>query len=222
MPSRLLYLWYDYVFHQSNCNLVCIKTRLFFAIREHSNSVLRKLTMKFKAQIMNEDDINRALVRISHEIIEKNHGTDKLCLIGIKTRGIPLAYRIAENIKKIDDKALDVGELDITLYRDDLTMIANNPILNGTKIPFSVEGKTVVLVDDVIFTGRTARAALDAVMAIGRPSKIQLAVLIDRGHSELPIKATYVGKNIPTSLSEVVSVHLTEHDGCTNVSLSEI
>lgn len=178
--------------------------------------------MKFKAQIMNEDDINRALVRISHEIIEKNHGTDKLCLIGIKTRGIPLAYRIAENIKKIDDKALDVGELDITLYRDDLTMIANNPILNGTKIPFSVEGKTVVLVDDVIFTGRTARAALDAVMAIGRPSKIQLAVLIDRGHSELPIKATYVGKNIPTSLSEVVSVHLTEHDGCTNVSLSEI
>ena len=171
---------------------------------------------------MNEQDINRALVRISHEIIEKNHGTDKLCLIGIKTRGIPLAYRIAENIKKIDDKAIEVGELDITLYRDDLTMIAKNPILNDTKIPFSVEGKTVVLVDDVIFTGRTARAALDAVMAAGRPSKIQLAVLIDRGHSELPIKATFVGKNIPTSLSEVVSVHLSEHDGCTNVSLSEL
>ena len=178
--------------------------------------------MKFKAQIMNEDDINRALVRISHEIIEKNHGTDKLCLIGIKTRGIPLAYRIAENIKKIDNKDIEVGELDITLYRDDLTMIAKNPILNDTKIPFSVEGKTVVLVDDVIFTGRTARAALDAVMATGRPSKIQLAVLIDRGHSELPIRATFVGKNIPTSLSEVVSVHLTEHDGQTNVSLSEL
>lgn len=178
--------------------------------------------MKFKAQIMNEEDINRALVRISHEIIEKNHGTDNLCLIGIKTRGIPLAYRIADNIKKIDNKDIEVGELDITLYRDDLTMIAKNPILNDTKIPFSVEGKTVVLVDDVIFTGRTARAALDAVMAAGRPSKIQLAVLIDRGHSELPIKATFVGKNIPTSLSEVVSVHLTEHDGSTNVSLSEL
>ena len=178
--------------------------------------------MKFKAQIMNEDDISRAIIRISHEIIEKNHGTDNLCLIGIKTRGIPLAYRIAENIEKIDNKAIEVGELDITLYRDDLTMIAKNPILNDTKIPFSVEGKTVVLVDDVIFTGRTARAALDAVMTAGRPSKIQLAVLVDRGHSELPIKATYVGKNIPTSLNEVVSVHLAEHDGCTNVSISEI
>ncbi|MBP8639649.1 MAG: bifunctional pyr operon transcriptional regulator/uracil phosphoribosyltransferase PyrR [Oscillospiraceae bacterium] len=177
--------------------------------------------MKFKAQIMNEDDVSRAIVRISHEIIEKNHGTDDLCLIGIKTRGIPLAYRIADNIKKIDNKAIEVGELDITLYRDDLTMIARNPIVSDTIIPFSVEGKTVVLVDDVIFTGRTARAALDAVMAAGRPSKIQLAVLIDRGHSELPIKATYVGKNIPTALSEVVSVHLYEHDGQTNVSISE-
>ncbi len=177
--------------------------------------------MKFKAQIMTEEDINRAIVRISHEIIEKNHGTDNLCLIGIKTRGIPLAYRIAENIKKIDNKDIEVGELDITLYRDDLTMLAKNPIVNDTKIPFSVEGKTVVLVDDVIFTGRTARAALDAVMTAGRPSKIQLAVLIDRGHSELPIKATFVGKNIPTSLNEVVSVHLTEHDGHTNVSINE-
>lgn len=177
--------------------------------------------MKFKAQIMTEEDINRAIVRISHEIIEKNHGTDNLCLIGIKTRGIPLAYRIAENIKKIDNKDIEVGELNITLYRDDLTMLDKNPIVNDTKIPFSVEGKTVVLVDDVIFTGRTARAALDAVMTAGRPSKIQLAVLIDRGHSELPIKATFVGKNIPTSLNEVVSVHLTEHDGHTNVSINE-
>ncbi len=170
---------------------------------------------------MTEEDINRAIVRISHEIIEKNHGTDNLCLIGIKTRGIPLAYRIAENIKKIDNKDIEVGELNITLYRDDLTMLDKNPIVNDTKIPFSVEGKTVVLVDDVIFTGRTARAALDAVMTAGRPSKIQLAVLIDRGHSELPIKATFVGKNIPTSLNEVVSVHLTEHDGHTNVSINE-
>lgn len=177
--------------------------------------------MKFKAQIMNDEDVNRAVVRISHEIIERNHGTSDLCLIGIKTRGIPLAYRIAQNIRIIENKDIEVGELDITLYRDDLTMLAKNPIVSDTKIPFSVEDKTVVLVDDVIFTGRTARAALDAVMSVGRPAKIQLAVLVDRGHSELPIKATYVGKNIPTSLSEVVEVHLTEHDGCTNVSISE-
>lgn len=177
--------------------------------------------MKFKAQIMNDEDVNRAIVRISHEIIERNHGTEKLCLIGIKTRGIPLAYRIAQNIRKIENKDIEVGELDITLYRDDLTMLARNPIVSDTKIPFSVEDKTVVLVDDVIFTGRTARAALDAVMSVGRPAKIQLAVLVDRGHSELPIKASYVGKNIPTSLSEIVSVHLAEHDGSTNVSISE-
>lgn len=177
--------------------------------------------MKFKAQIMNDEDVNRAIVRISHEIIERNHGTENLCLIGIKTRGIPLAYRIAQNIKKIENRDIEVGELDITLYRDDLTMLARNPIVSDTKIPFSVEDKTIVLVDDVIFTGRTARAALDAVMSVGRPKKIQLAVLVDRGHTELPIKASYVGKNIPTSLSEVVSVHLAEHDGETNVSISE-
>ncbi len=177
--------------------------------------------MKLKAQIMTEEDVNRVLVRISHEIIEKNHGTQNLCLIGIKTRGIPLAYRLAQNIKKIDDSEIDVGELDITLYRDDLTMIAKNPVVSQTNIPFSVEDKTVVLVDDVIFTGRTARAALEAVMAVGRPSRIQLAVLIDRGHSELPIKATFVGKNIPTSQNEVISVHLSEHDGYTDVCIKE-
>ena len=178
--------------------------------------------MKFKAQLMNEDDVNRVLVRISHEILEKNHGAENLCLIGIKTRGIPLAYRLAENIKSISGTDIDVGRLDITLYRDDLTMIAKNPILSDTSIPFNIEGKTVVLVDDVIFTGRTARAALDAVMAVGRPARIQLAVLVDRGHSELPIKASYVGKNIPTSLNEVISVHLSEHDGQTNVSINEL
>ena len=177
--------------------------------------------MKIKAQIMTEEDVNRVLVRISHEIIEKNHGAQNLCLIGIKTRGIPLAYRLAQNIKKIDNSEIDVGELDITLYRDDLTMIAKNPVVSQTNIPFSVEDKTVVLVDDVIFTGRTARAALEAVMAVGRPAKIQLAVLIDRGHSELPIKATFVGKNIPTSQNEVISVHLSEHDGYTDVCIKE-
>ena len=177
--------------------------------------------MKFKAQIMNEEDINRVLVRISHEIIEKNHGAENLCLVGIKTRGIPLAYRIAQNIKTISNTNIDVGELDITLYRDDLSTVSRDPVVSETNLPFSVEGKTVVLVDDVIFTGRTARAALDAVMSMGRPARVQLAVLVDRGHSELPIKANYVGKNIPTSLHEIVSVHLAEQDGNTNVTINE-
>lgn len=179
--------------------------------------------MKFKAKIMNEDDVNRVLVRMSHQIIEKNRGTENLCLIGIRTRGIPLAHRIAKNIREIDNADIDVGELDITLYRDDLTKISAEPVVTDpiTSIPFSVEGKTVVLVDDVIFTGRTARAALEAVMKIGRPARIQLAVLVDRGHSELPIKATYVGKNIPTSLNEIVAVHLNERDGMTDVVINE-
>jgi pyrimidine operon attenuation protein/uracil phosphoribosyltransferase len=177
--------------------------------------------MKFKARIMNEDDVRRALLRISHQIIEKNHGTENLCLIGIKTRGAPLARRIAQNIKAIENVDVDVGELDITLYRDDLDKLSLDPVVNETNVPFSVVDRTVVLVDDVIFTGRTARAAMDAVMAIGRPAKIQLAVLIDRGHLELPIKATYVGKNIPTSLKEVVAVRLTEQDGKTEVVILE-
>ena len=177
--------------------------------------------MRIKAQIMNEDDVNRVLIRIAHQIIEKNQGTEKLCLIGIRTRGLPLAKRLARNIKKIEDCEIPVGELDITLYRDDLNKIALEPVVNRTNVPFTVEGKTVVLVDDVIFTGRTARAALDAVMKIGRPARIQLAVLVDRGHLELPIKATYVGKNIPTSLNEIIAVNLTECDGVTNVTINE-
>lgn len=177
--------------------------------------------MKFKAKIMNEQEVNRALVRLSHEIIEKNGGTDELCLIGIKTRGVPMAARIGANIKRIEDAQLPIGTLDITLYRDDLTKISKEPILNGSQIDFSIEDKTVILVDDVIYTARTARAALDALMEFGRPKKIYLAVLIDRGHSELPIKANFVGKNIPSSLNEAVSVKLTEHDGETSVSIYE-
>ncbi|MGI5977962.1 MAG: bifunctional pyr operon transcriptional regulator/uracil phosphoribosyltransferase PyrR [Oscillospiraceae bacterium] len=177
--------------------------------------------MKPKAQLMDEADISRALVRISHEIIEKNHGAENLCLIGIKTRGVPLAQRLAENIRSFTDTDIDVGKLDITLYRDDLTTISKDPVISETDVPFSVEGKTVVLVDDVIFTGRTARAALDAVIRLGRPSRIQLAVLIDRGHAELPIRPNYVGKNIPTSLSEIVAVRLAEQDGVTNVVIYE-
>ncbi|MCI5915275.1 MAG: bifunctional pyr operon transcriptional regulator/uracil phosphoribosyltransferase PyrR [Christensenella sp.] len=175
--------------------------------------------MQHKAELMDQAAVERALVRISHQIIEKNHGTERLCLVGIRTRGVPLARRIAENIRKIDGTAVPVGELDITLYRDDLSRIQPDPRLNGTSVPFSVQDQTVVLVDDVIYTGRTARAALDAVMELGRAARIQLCVLIDRGHSELPIKATYVGKNIPTARDEIVSVRLAETDGQTDVSI---
>ena len=177
--------------------------------------------MKFKARIMSSEDIDRALIRLSHQIIEKNNGVNNLCLIGIKTRGVPLAKRIAANIKRIENVDVEVGQLDITLYRDDLSKVNIDPIVNSTNIPFSIEKKIVVLVDDVIFTGRTARAALDALMSLGRPATIQLCELIDRGHSELPIKANYVGKNIPTSLSEVVMVQLTEIDGVSSVVINE-
>lgn len=175
--------------------------------------------MELKAKIMDSIAIERAVKRISHEIIEKNSGVEDLCLIGIKTRGIPIAKMIAENINKFENVQIPVGELDITLYRDDLSRIADVPILSSTKIDFSIENKTVIIVDDVIFTGRTARAAIDAVIDIGRPSKMQLVVLIDRGHLELPIKANYIGKNIPTSLSEVISVKLEETDGISEVLL---
>lgn len=175
--------------------------------------------MELKAQILNESDISRMLKRIAHQIIEKNHGTSELCLIGIKSRGVPLAKRLAQNIFEIDNNNIQVGELDITHYRDDREKSESAPVLTDTKVDFDIKGKTVVLVDDVIYTGRTARAALDAVLDLGRPSKIQLCVLIDRGHSELPIKANFVGKNIPTSLDEVVAVRLGEYDGENSVAI---
>ena len=178
--------------------------------------------MLHQAEIMDEAAVERALMRISHQIIEKNHGVARLCLIGIRTRGVPLARRIAENIKKIDGTSIPVGELDITLYRDDLARIHPEPRLNATNVPFPIEDWNVVLVDDVIYTGRTARAALDAVTRLGRAARIQLCVLIDRGHAELPIKATYVGKNIPTAKSEIVSVRLTETDGQTGVRILKV
>lgn len=168
--------------------------------------------MNYKSTLLSQEDIERILRRISHQIIEKNHGTDNLCLIGIHTRGVPLAYRIAADIKAIEGASLPVGELDITLYRDDLSLISEAPAVKASRVDFDVTGKTVVLVDDVIYTGRTARAALDAVMKLGRPAKVQLCVLIDRGHSELPIKANFVGKNIPTSVDEAVAVRLCETD----------
>ena len=171
--------------------------------------------------IMDEGDIRRALTRISHEIIEAYKGVDDLFLVGIVTRGVPLAQRIANRIKEIEGKEIEVGTLDITLYRDDLTLVGSHPVINETDLPFDLDGKKVVLVDDVLFTGRTIRAALDALMDKGRPKVIGLAVLIDRGHRELPIRADFVGKNLPTSRQEIVHVALKEIDEKEGVYLSK-
>lgn len=170
---------------------------------------------------MNSEDVERALMRISHQIVEKNHGTEGLCLIGIKTRGVPLAYRLRENIRKIENVAPEVGTLDISLYRDDLTHRNQEPTVSDTHVPFSVTDKVVILVDDVIYTARTARSALEAIMKLGRPSRIYLAALIDRGHRELPIRADFVGKNIPTSKTEIISVLVPPCDGELAVDLYE-
>ncbi|TEB17939.1 Bifunctional protein PyrR [Pelotomaculum sp. FP] len=175
-----------------------------------------------KAQILDQEGIRRSLTRIAHEIIERNKGTGNLVLIGIRRRGVPLAERLAERIKDIEGSSVPVGTLDITLYRDDLTTMAYQPLVRSTEVPFSVSGKTVVLVDDVIYTGRTIRAALDAVIDLGRPRVIQLAVLIDRGHRELPIRPDYVGKNVPTSRKEEALVKLNEIDGEERVIILEL
>ena len=175
-----------------------------------------------KAQIMDEQAINRAVTRISHEIIEKNKGINDLVLIGIQRRGVPLAHRIAQKIKEVEGATIPVGILDITLYRDDLSLLAEHPIIKGTEIDFSITGKKIVLIDDVLYTGRTIRAAIDALMDFGRPKMIQLAILIDRGHRELPIRADYVGKNVPTSNDEVVHVKVNEVDGENKVIISTI
>lgn len=178
--------------------------------------------MKDKAQIMDERGITRAITRIAHEIIEKNKGIENVALIGIQRRGVPLAKRIAEKIKEVEGKSVDVGILDITFYRDDLSTLSEHPIVNGTQIDFQVTGKKIVLIDDVLYTGRTVRAAIDAIMDIGRPKMIQLAILIDRGHRELPIRADFVGKNVPTSRSEIVNVKVKEIDGINGVTISDL
>jgi pyrimidine operon attenuation protein / uracil phosphoribosyltransferase len=185
--------------------------RFFYAEEENS--------MKEKALIMDAQGISRALIRIAHEILEKNHGVEGMVLIGIQRRGVPMARRIAKLILDTERTEVPVGVLDITWYRDDLSLLAEHPIFKGTDIPFQVTGKKIVLVDDVLFTGRTARAAIDALMDVGRPQSIQLAVMIDRGHRELPIRADYVGKNVPTSHDEVVHVNMTEIDGEDKVAL---
>ncbi|MCD4780206.1 MAG: bifunctional pyr operon transcriptional regulator/uracil phosphoribosyltransferase PyrR [Candidatus Omnitrophica bacterium] len=164
------------------------------------------------SKIMDADNIRRAVSRMSHEILEKNKGIGNVCIIGIRTRGAVLADRISQTIKEIEGKEVPVGILDITLYRDDLTMVASQPVVHETLINFDVTDKKIVLVDDVLFTGRTIRAALDAIIDFGRPANIQLAVLIDRGHRELPIRADYVGKNIPTFIDQNVHVVLEESD----------
>ncbi|MBO1263750.1 bifunctional pyr operon transcriptional regulator/uracil phosphoribosyltransferase PyrR [Proteiniclasticum sp. SCR006] len=169
--------------------------------------------MEFKAGLMDEKAIERALVRISHEIVEKNKGTKDIVLVGIKRRGVPLAERIQENIRKFEDAEIPVSSVDITLYRDDLEEDYETPMIKNAQIDVPIKDKKVILVDDVLYTGRTVRAALDAVTENGRPKSIQLAVLIDRGHRELPIRADYVGKNVPTSRNELIKVMLEEVDG---------
>ncbi|RID87242.1 bifunctional pyr operon transcriptional regulator/uracil phosphoribosyltransferase PyrR [Peribacillus asahii] len=180
-------------------------------------------SLKEKAIVLDEQAIRRALTRIAHQIIEKNKGIEHCVLIGIRTRGIYLANRLAERIQQIEGKAIQIGEIDITMYRDDLSKKTTDgePLVKGSDINVDITDKTVVLVDDVLFTGRTVRAALDALVDIGRPSQIQLAVLVDRGHRELPIRADFVGKNVPTSHSEKISVTLTEIDDIDQVSILE-
>jgi pyrimidine operon attenuation protein/uracil phosphoribosyltransferase len=173
-----------------------------------------------KAQVLDAAALDRALTRIAHEIIEKNGGAKDLAFVGLRTRGVTLARRLAAKVAAIDGTSVAVGTLDITLYRDDLDL-RGAPVVRGTDIPFPIKDKTVVLVDDVLFTGRTIRAALDALIDLGRPRMIQLAILVDRGHRELPIRPDYVGKNLPTSRREAVAVRLTEHDGEDRVVIEE-
>ncbi len=173
--------------------------------------------------VMDADRMGRTLARIAHEIIERNRGVERLALVGVRTRGVPLARRLARQLREITGHDVPVGALDITLYRDDLMhhAVGPQPLVRSTDIPFSIDGRVIVLVDDVLFTGRTVRAALDELIDFGRPQAIQLVVIVDRGHRELPIKADYVGKNVPTSRAEVVAVRLEETDGRDEVTIDK-
>jgi pyrimidine operon attenuation protein/uracil phosphoribosyltransferase len=178
--------------------------------------------VKEKAKIMDGTAINRAMIRIAHEVIERNRGVSNVALIGIQRRGVPLAQRLAEHIGKVEGADISVGSLDITFYRDDLSLVSEHPVVNGTNIPFGITERNIVLVDDVLFTGRTVRAAMDALMDAGRPRSIQLAVLIDRGHRELPIRADFVGKNVPTSRSELIAVRIAPYETPDEVVLMDL
>src|SRR5689334_14663281 len=179
------------------------------------------MALKEKAEIVDADGIRRIVTRIAHEIVERNKGVEDLVLIGIRRRGVPIAQRLARKIAEFEGRAPAEGTLDITLYRDDLSLVAHQPVLGATEIPVDVNGKVAVLVDDVLYTGRTARAAMDALIDRGRPRSIQLAVVVDRGHRELPIRADFVGKNVPTSKREVIGVKLSEIDGADCVVIKE-
>ena len=178
-------------------------------------------TLEFKANIMDEQAMRRALRRVAHEIIENNRGVEGLTLVGIQRRGVTLARMLAELIEQVEGVRPPMGVLDITFYRDDLSFLQEHPVVNATDLPFQVQDAKIVMVDDVLYSGRTARAAMDAICDMGRPALIQLAVMIDRGHRELPIRADYVGKNLPTSKNELVGVHVPEYDGDMSVVLYE-
>jgi len=177
--------------------------------------------MPEKTIIMDKLSMSRAISRIAHEIIEKNEGIENVVLIGIQRRGVTLAKRIAEKIYEAESKNVQMGVLDITFYRDDLSLLSAHPVINGTSIDFSIDQKKVILIDDVIYTGRTIRAAIDALFDIGRPTDVQLAVMIDRGHRELPFKADYIGKFVPTSKAEIIKVNVEETDGVDKVTINE-
>ncbi|HHP50547.1 MAG TPA: bifunctional pyr operon transcriptional regulator/uracil phosphoribosyltransferase PyrR [Moorella mulderi] len=180
------------------------------------------MDLPVKANIMDAEELRRVLIRIAYEILERNKGTQDLVLIGIRRRGVPLAQRLQKIIEELEGVKVPLGSLDITLYRDDLTTLTVYPRVQRTEIPFDITDKKVILVDDVLFTGRTVRAALDALIDLGRPKNIQLAVIIDRGHRELPIRADYVGKNVPTSLKEEIAVQVQEIDGVDQVLIREL
>jgi pyrimidine operon attenuation protein/uracil phosphoribosyltransferase len=175
--------------------------------------------MQVKSTIMDKAQMERTVHRMAHEIIEQNKGLEKIRLVGIRSRGVPLAERIAAYLKKIENTEVPVGIIDITLYRDDLSTISHQPVIKGSSIDFEMEDAVVILVDDVLYTGRTVRAAIDALLDFGRPQQIQLAVLVDRGHRELPMKADYVGKNVPTSKEEAIKVAFEETDGEDSVKI---
>ena len=179
------------------------------------------MTLREKAKLMSETDMERAIRRMAHEIVEANKGLDNVVLVGIQRRGVFLAQMIREILRQFEQTKVPTGELDITLYRDDLTLLHDHPVVHSTSMPLDITGKRIVLVHDVIYTGRTIRAALDALMDLGRPNIVQLAVLVDRGHRELPISPNYVGKNVPTSREEVVEVRVTAIDGVNEVVICE-
>ena len=180
------------------------------------------MSLKEKAEIVDADGLRRIITRIAHEIVERNKGVEDLVLVGIRRRGVPIATRMAEKIREFEGQTPVQGSLDITLYRDDLSTVAHQPVVGATEIPVDINGKVVVLVDDVLYTGRTVRAAMDALIDFGRPRSIQLAVVIDRGHRELPIRADFVGKNVPTSKKEVIGVKLQEIDSVDSVVIKEM